>query len=118
MPIPPYLVAAIPVVVKDVAAIGAGAAALATFIRSTAEYIRQGTQKRIELYLNMRAKFDGNEKFTEIRNLLEKEAHAKATHDKEGYETPAMLFPRLLSRNARTPPLILRRWPFLCIPAF
>ena len=53
-----------------------GAAALFTFIRSTAEYVRQGTQKRIELYLDIRKKFDANSKFTEIRNLLDKEDRA------------------------------------------
>ena len=42
-----------------------------TLIKGIYEYRKQGAQKRIELYLNVRRKFDDNRTFSEIRQLLD-----------------------------------------------
>lgn len=53
---------------KTVAAVVAAAATLVTLIKGTIEYIKQGTQKRAELFLQMREKL---ERFRDICGMLE-----------------------------------------------
>jgi transglutaminase-like putative cysteine protease len=56
---------------KDIAEIIGVAIALLTLIKAIVEYSQQGAQKRIELYLKVRSKFDDNPTFAEIRRLLD-----------------------------------------------
>ena len=49
------------------------AIALLTFGKSLDEYIKQGTAKRAEQFLDMRNKLRGNQDFVRICNLLEKD---------------------------------------------
>ena len=56
---------------KDIAAIIGVVVALFTLIKAFVEYSQQGAQKRIELYLKLRSKFDDNPTFAEMRRLLD-----------------------------------------------
>jgi hypothetical protein len=57
---------------KDIATIIGAGIALLTLIKVIIEYSQQGAQKRIELYLSVRRKFDDNATFAEMRRLLDK----------------------------------------------
>jgi len=55
---------------KDIAALIGGLVLLFTFIKGTIEYIRQGTLKRVELFLSLEKAFRENTDFQEIRNMI------------------------------------------------
>jgi hypothetical protein len=57
---------------KDIATIIGGLVLLLTFIKGTIEYVRQGSQKRVELFLTLEKNFRENINFQEIRNLIAK----------------------------------------------
>jgi hypothetical protein len=57
---------------KDIATLIGGLVLLLTFIKGTIEYARQGTQKRVELFLTIEKSFRENASFQEIRNLIVK----------------------------------------------
>lgn len=56
---------------KDIFTIIGGVTAFITFIVGIAEYVKQGTQKRAEQFVEMRKRFKENESFREISSLLE-----------------------------------------------
>src|SRR5258708_5691044 len=56
---------------KDLATIVVGVIALITLAKGVVEYIRQGAQKRAEMYIDFEKRFLENEKFREICHLLE-----------------------------------------------
>jgi hypothetical protein len=58
------------------ATIGGGVFALITLFQGLVEYIRQGSQKRAELFMEMRRRLKENESFKEILALLEKDEPA------------------------------------------
>jgi hypothetical protein len=63
---------------KSIGELIAAAVALATLIKGTLEYIKQGAQKRTELFLLMRDRYD---KFLDICTLLEHQKEQEASTD-------------------------------------
>jgi len=63
---------------KTVAAVIAAAVALATLMKGTLEYVKQGAQKRTELFLLMRDRYD---KFLDICTLLEHQNEPEASKE-------------------------------------
>ena len=55
---------------KDLATLIGGIVLLLTFVKGTIEYIRQGTQKRVELFLRLDKNFRDNLQFQKIRHLI------------------------------------------------
>lgn len=58
---------------RNIATIAGVIVALFTFLKGVIEYMKQGSQKRAELFNTMRKKYKENENFKNIRRLLEKE---------------------------------------------
>jgi hypothetical protein len=56
---------------KDIATIIGGLILLLTFLKTTVEYIRQGTHKRVELFLQLDDRFQHNKNFQLIRNYIQ-----------------------------------------------
>ena len=56
-------------------AVVAALTGLATLWKSLAEYIKQGSSKRAEQFLNMRSRLRGNPTFINICELLETDSH-------------------------------------------
>src|ERR1051325_4384779 len=56
---------------KDVTTLIGVIIGLLTLVKAIYEYRKQGAHKRIELYLDVRRKFDDNPIFSEIRRLLD-----------------------------------------------
>ncbi len=57
--------------VKDIAIVCGGVVALVTFVRGFFEYVRQGTQRRAEQFVQMRRRLKENKVFYEICSLLD-----------------------------------------------
>ncbi len=59
----------------DIAAVLAACVALLTFIKAVIEYMKQGAQKRYEMFNQIRQRFKQDEMFKEICDLLERDDH-------------------------------------------
>jgi hypothetical protein len=58
-------------VVAAAAGVLTGIAGVATFVKSVLEYVKQGSSKRAEQFLEMRTRLRGNPEFVEICELLD-----------------------------------------------